>query len=103
MSKLSKEKSDELSEHLAKETVKELLDIVNGRIEELVDKGVPMKYGVYFAKACGFAISSTSLAFFDDDEMDGAAKQLIMEFANHIGQTVSLNKGISETSNLTLQ
>ena len=103
MKKLTEEEADALVNEITAETIGEFINFLNTKMELMESKGLPPKYGVYLAKACGFALSSASLAFYDDKDHENAGKDMIVEFASHIGQTVSLNKGMAGTQKIILQ
>ena len=96
MTEDKRKEHEEFAHKLSVDTIQEIIALMNGKMETMEAEGLPPKYGKYFAQMCGFAISGSILAFYDDEHMEEAAKDLVMEFASHMGQTVSLNKGMSK-------
>ena len=96
MSKVTGKAAEDIANEMTMDTLAEIFNIISSRMDEMKEKGLSPHYGFHLVKSCGFAVTSSGLAYFDDKDKASQALRIVEEFGSYMAQSVAVNKGMDK-------
>ena len=97
MTKVTGKAAEDLAHEITMEALSDIFNIISVKMGEMEEKGLSPAFGFHLGKSCGFAITASCLAYFNDKDKAKQALEIVEDFGEYMAQSVAINKGMDKS------